>query len=147
MRLPRSALHSSALSLVALAVIGLATTAQSLTTQLYPEVTLRGGQEQAVPDTGITLLLTGITDQRCPPKVDCFWEGMIRAEISVADGAETQQIVLCNLCDDGTRSATAAGLTLTLVSLAPSTDELAKLGRAPVLADYALTVSYAPATN
>ena len=62
-----------------------------------------------------------------------------------ADGAETQQIVLCNLCEDGTRSATAAGLTLTLVSFAPSTEELALLGRDPVLADYALTVSYEPA--
>jgi hypothetical protein len=87
-------------------------------------------------------LLTGITDQHCPPDVDCFWEGLIRAEIRVTDGAATQQIALCNQCEDATRSTSVAGLTLKLVSLAPSTEELADLGRDPTLADYALTVSH-----
>jgi hypothetical protein len=50
---------------------------------------------------------------------------------------------LCNLCDDGQGLVTVAGLTIGLVGLAPSTDELAKLGRAPLLTDYALTVNYA----
>jgi hypothetical protein len=136
------------LALATLALIGLASAAQPLTPKLYPEVTLRAGEEQAIPDTGVTLLLTGITDQRCPPDVDCYWEGMIRAEITVLGPRDDQQqIVLCNLCEDGTGLATAAGLTIGLVSLAPSTEELAKYARPPILSDYELTVNYAPATD
>lgn len=136
------------LPLAALALIGLATAAQPLTPMLYPEITLRGGAAQAIPDTGVILLLTGITDQRCPAGVDCFWEGMIRAEITVTTGAQDiTRIVLCNLCDDGTSVVTVQGLAIGLIGLAPSTEELAKLGRAPVLADYALTVNYTPADS
>jgi hypothetical protein len=130
------------LALATLALIGLASAAQPLTPTLSNEITLKGGEAQAVSDTGVTLLLTGITDQRCPPDVDCFWEGLIRAEITVTDGAATQPIALCNQCENATRSASVAGLTLTLVSLAPSTEQLADLGRDPTLADYALTVSH-----
>jgi hypothetical protein len=133
------------LPLAAVALIGFATAAQPLTTKLYPELTLRGGEEQVVPDTGVTLLLTGVIDQRCPPDVDCFWEGMIRAEITVTQKQEVIEIVLCNLCDDGESLATVAGLTIGLVGLAPSTEELAKLGREPVLTDYELTVNFGPA--
>ena len=136
------------LALAMLALIGLTSAAQPLTPRLYPEMTLKAGEAQVIPDTGVTLLLTGITDQRCPPDVDCFWEGMIRAEITVTTAKPgVTQIVLCNLCDDGSSLVTVEGLTLGLVSLAPSTEELAKLGRAPVLADYALTVNYAPAES
>jgi hypothetical protein len=111
-----------------------------------PQITLPGGEGAVIPDTGTTLLLTEIIDQRCPPDVDCYWEGMIHARITVTPpkGA-LQEIILCNLCDDGERSATAAGLTLTLMSLAPSTEELARLGREPLLTDYTLTVTYEPA--
>ena len=134
------------IALATLALIGLASAAQPLTPKLYPEITLRGGEAQAIPETGVTLLLTRIDDQRCPPDVDCFWEGMIRAEISVLAGMEEPaQIVLCNLCEDGEDMATVAGLSVGLVSLAPSMDVLAKLGRAPVLADYELTVNYVAA--
>ena len=35
--------------------------------------------------------------------------------------------------------------TIGLIGLAPSTEDLAKLGREPVLADYELTVNYGPA--
>lgn len=108
-----------------------------------PRIVLKGGEGQVVPDSGVTLLLTGITDQRCPPDVDCFWEGMIRAEIAVMPPkGEWTQIVLCNLCDDGERSATVDGLTLTLMGLAPSMEELAKLARPPLLTDYELTLAY-----
>ena len=97
-----------------------------------------------IPDTGVTLLLTKVDDARCPPDVECYWEGMIRAEITVlTTKPELMQIVLCNLCDDGQGLVTVAGLTIGLVGLAPSTEELAKLGRAPLLTDYALTVTYA----
>lgn len=124
-----------------------ASAALPLTPQLFPEVTLRGGEAQAIPDTGVTLLLTRIDDQRCPADVDCYWEGMIRAEITVLGPQDDQQqIVLCNLCEDGTGLATAGGLTIGLVSLAPSTEELAKYARLPILSDYELTVNYAPAT-
>ncbi len=133
------------LPLAALALIGLATAAQPLTTKLYPELTLKGGEGQVIPDTGVTLLLTRVDDQRCPADVDCFWEGMIRAEITVMTAKpELTQIVLCNQCEDGEGLVTVAGLTIGLVGLAPSTEELAKLGRAPVLTDYALTVNYGP---
>ena len=133
------------LPLAALALIGLTTAAQPLTPKLYPEITLKGGEGQMIPDTGVTLLLTGITDQRCPPEVDCVWEGMIRAEITVLTASqELTGIILCNQCDDGEGLVTVAGLTIGLVGLAPSTEALAKLGRAPLLTDYELTVNYGP---
>ena len=115
-------------------------------TDPLPTLSLTGGAGVTVPKTGHRLLLTGLVDQRCPAQVDCYWEGMIRAEITVmpANGA-AQQIILCNLCDDGTRDATVAGLTISLVGLAPSTEDLARLGRAPLLTDYTLTVAYSPA--
>lgn len=113
-----------------------------------PEVTLQGGVAATVPDTGATLLLTDITDQRCPSNVECFWEGMIRAEVTVTSSAgAATDIVLCNLCDDGTRTATVAGLDLTLVALSPKKDDIGALGRDPLLADYALTVGYGPAKD
>ena len=134
------------LPLAALALIGLATTAWPLTPQLFPEIILRGGEGQVIPDTGVTLLLTRIDDQRCPADVECYWEGMIRAEITVmTPKAELQQIVLCNQCEDGERLATVAGLIIGLVGLAPSTAELAKVARPPLLTDYELTVNYAAA--
>lgn len=131
------------LALATLALIGLASAAQPLTPKLYPEITLKGGEATAIPDTDVTLLLTKVDDQRCPAGVDCVWEGMIRAEITVGPGQT--RIVLCNQCADGEGLARVAGLSLGLVGLAPSREELAKLGREAVLTDYALTVNYAPA--
>jgi hypothetical protein len=134
------------LALATLALIGLATAAQPLTPQLLPEITLKGGAGQVIADTGVTLLLTNVDDARCPPDVECYWEGMIRAEITVMTAqSELVQIVLCNLCDDGQGLVTVSGLTIGLVGLAPSAKDLAKLGRAPLLTDYALTVNYTPA--
>ena len=126
----------------------IATFAMAETEEALPEVTLQGGLTTAVPDTGATLLLSDITDQRCPSNVECFWEGMIRAEITVtpATGAATD-IVLFNLCEDGSRSVTVAGLDLMLVALSPTKDDVGALGRDPLLADYALTVAYGPASR
>jgi hypothetical protein len=129
---------------LAFAVIAFAGAAYPLTPELFPELTLTGGTAARVPDTEVVLQLTGITDQRCPADVDCYWEGMIRAEITVTAASGPVPIVLCNLCDDATGLATAAGLTFGLVGLAPSVEDLAKLGRAPVPADYRLTVNYGP---
>ena len=52
---------------------------------------------------GVTVGVTGITDQRCPSAVDCVWEGMTRVVPKLEDGQAT--VVLCNLCDDGDRPA------------------------------------------
>lgn len=129
-----------------LALLALTTAAQPCSAEQLPQITLKGGEGQTIPDTGVTLLLTGITDQRCPAGVDCYWEGMIRAEITVlGPKPELMEIILCNLCDDGSRDAKVAGVSLTLIRLAPSTEDLAKLGREPRLTDYALTVNYRPA--
>jgi hypothetical protein len=132
-------------TLAALALIGLTSAAHPLTPQLFPEITLRGGEAQAVPDTGITLVLTRVEDSRCPAGVDCFWEGMIRVELTVTTATSEEQIVLCNQCDDARDLATAAGQTFGLIGLAPSTEELARMGWPPELADYELTVNYGPA--
>jgi hypothetical protein len=134
------------LALATLALIGLTSAAQPLTPQLFPEVTLKGGEGQVIADTGVTLLLTKVDDARCPPDVECYWEGTVRVEITVMTATtELEQIVLCNMCDDASGLATAAGLTIGYIGLSPSTEELAKLGRAPLVTDYELTVNYAPA--
>ena len=93
----------------------------------------------------ITLILTEVEDQRCPAEVDCVWAGMIRVHLTVSTPTAKQVIVLCNQCDDATDLATAAGQTFGLIGLAPSTEELAKLGRVPELGDYVVTVNYGPA--
>ena len=122
--------------------------ALAFSVEALPQLTLKGGEGTSIPDTGLVALLTDVTDQRCPPEVDCYWEGMIRAKIVIlGQRPELYEIVLCNLCDDADRSATVAGMELTLVSLAPSTEELARLGRDALLTDYTLTVAYGPADN
>jgi hypothetical protein len=131
-------------ALAALALIGLATAAFPLTTQLFPQMMLKGGEAQLVLGTDIMVLVTQVDDARCPPDVDCYWEGMIRVELTVSTPTSKQDIVLCNQCDDGTLIAEAAGRRFGLVGLAPSTEELAKLGRAPKLGDYLVTVNYDP---
>jgi hypothetical protein len=95
-----------------------------------------------VPGTDITLTLTEVEDQRCPAGVDCFWEGMIRVHLTVSTPTAKQVILLCNQCEDATDLATAAGRTFGLVGLEPSTEALAKLGRAPELGDYRVIVNY-----
>lgn len=120
-----------------------ATAALPYSEEPLPRIVLKGGEGQVVPDSGVVLLLTKVDDQRCPAGVDCYWEGMIRAEITVMPPkGELTQIVLCNLCEDGERSATVAGLTLTLIGLSPSMEELAKYARPPLVTDYELTVAY-----
>ena len=129
--------------LAALALIGLTVAAHPLTPQLYPEIALPGGEATLVPDTGVTLLVTKVEDGRCPPGANCYWEGTIRVELTVSTETSKQEIVLCNLCDDATDLATAAGWTWGLVDLAPTMEELAKLGRPPELTDYVVTVNWA----
>lgn len=130
------------LALATLAFVGLATASCALTPKVYPQMVLTGGQPIAVPETDITLLLTEVEDQRCPAGVDCVWAGMIRVHLTVSTPTSKEVIVLCNQCDTARDLATAAGRTFGLIGLQPSTEELAKLGRKPVLGDYALTVNY-----
>lgn len=132
------------LALAAFVLIGLATASCALTPKVFPQLTLAGGESTAVPDTDITLTLTQVEDQRCPAGVDCVWAGMIRVHLTVSTLTAKQQITLCNQCDDARDLADAAGLTFGLIGLAPSTEELAKLGREPELADYQVTVNYNP---
>jgi hypothetical protein len=132
--------------LIAAAIIALATPALSFSADPLPNIVLKGGEGQMVGDTGLTLLLTEVTDQRCPPDADCYWEGMIRVEITVMPlKGPLQEIVLCNLCDDAERSARIEGVEFTLLGLAPSKEDLAKLGRDALLTDYSLTLAYGPA--
>ena len=133
------------LAFATLAFIGLATAACALTPQLFPQLIVPGGAPVAVPDTDITLTLTEVEDQRCPAGVDCVWAGMIRVELTVSTPHSKQEIVLCNQCEGATDLATAAGVRFGLVGIEPTTEELAKLGRAPVLGDYVVTVNYGPA--
>lgn len=107
------------LPLATLALIALTGAAPA---QPLPDITLTGGEAQPIPGTAISLVLTDVTDHRCPPGVACVWEGLIRAELTLLSPSPgPQQITLCNLCDGASRSTTAAGLTFTLVGLAPST--------------------------
>lgn len=101
------------------------------------EVTVPGRGSAAVPGTGLTIGLTAVQDQRCPSDADCYWEGLIRVELSVADGGGVPEtLVLCNMCDDASREGHAAGRLVTLVRLEPGRDVLDPLGRAVVLTDY-----------
>jgi hypothetical protein len=110
---------------------------------------LPGGMSTAVPGSGLSLTMTKVQDQRCPPDVDCFWEGMIRLEMTLShdlpDGPPDHLIVLCNLCEGATREATVAGLTFALQGLDPSTADLAALGRTVKLTDYTALVTVAAA--
>jgi hypothetical protein len=133
------------LALATLALISFATASCALTPQVFPQMTVKGGEATQVPDTDITLLLTEVEDQRCPAGVDCVWAGMIRVALTVSTPTSKQEIILCNQCDTASDLASAAGQTFGLVGLAPSTEELAMLGRPPELTDYKLTVTYAPA--
>lgn len=135
-------------ALLALALLLVPSAAFAVSAEALPQLTLKGGEGTSIPDTGLVVLLTDVTDQRRPPEVDCYWEGMIRANLVIlGPRPELYEIVLCNLCDDAERSATVAGLELTLIGLSPSREELAKLGRDSLLTDYSLTITYGPANR
>jgi hypothetical protein len=107
---------------------------------------LPGGTPTPVSGTALSLTLTDVQDQRCPPEVDCYWEGMIRLTLTVTPtGGAVETVVLCNLCDGATREATVAGHILSLTGLDPTTADLAALGRAITLADYTAIVAVVPA--
>ena len=106
-------------------------------------VTLPAGGVLGLEGSGFTLDMVAVIDQRCPSTADCYWEGMIRAEF-VVNG--TDRLILCNLCDDGSRDGAVPGYGLSLVRMLPDTAQIEALGRAAVVADYTviLTVAAAP---
>ena len=111
--------------------------------EALPLVEVTSTDPAALGDSGLTVVLIDITDQRCPAGVECYWEGMIRVELRVeTPGAPAQTVVLCNLCDDATRDAKVGEVTLTLMGLAPTTEALAGLGRAATLSDYTVSLAY-----
>jgi hypothetical protein len=116
-----------------------------------PAETLRltGGTPTPVPGTELRVTLTEVQDQRCPPDVDCYWEGMIRISLMVYYDLHRAPaafpIFLCNLCDGATRQMTTEGFTFALEGLEPSTADLAALGRPVELADYTVLVTVGPA--
>ncbi len=119
-----------------------------LTTPVAAEtLRLTGGTPTSVPGTAVRIILTEVQDQRCPPDVDCFWEGMMRVSLNLYDDLHRARpnfyIVLCNLCEGVTRERTIDGLTLSLAGLEPSTADLAALGRPPRLEDYTALVTVA----
>jgi hypothetical protein len=112
------------------------------------ETSFRVGATAAVPVPGTRLMirLTDVTDQRCPADVTCFWEGMMRVELDLSlPDAPAAKVILCNLCEDSTRSATQGGVTLTLTGLDPTQAEQARLGRDVALADYTAILTATPA--
>lgn len=103
---------------------------------------LPGDREVVDPVTGAAFTLTAVADQRCPPDVLCYWEGMIRLEIEVRLAPDdSRKIILCNICADGRRSADLPGMVLRLEGLEPSTAELARRARLPVLQDYTASIA------
>ena len=106
---------------------------------------LPGGVATPLPGTDITLLLTHVTDQRCPADVACVWQGMVRAKISVLSGmADRGTILLCNDCAEGASTARIGDITLHYVSLDPPRSVLAPLARNPRLSDYTLHITVTP---
>jgi hypothetical protein len=117
----------------------------SLTMAMAEEVELRvkGGDVVVLPGTAARIALTDVVDQRCPSDVDCYWEGLIRVELTVTEGAASEVIVLCNMCDEATREGHVAGRIVTLMRLEPGRDVLDPLSRLVVLEDYTVVLAVA----
>ena len=128
-----------------LAVMALPAAAEPLTLSVTggKPVSLPAGGVLGLEGPGLTLDMVAVIDQRCPSTVACYGEGMIRAEF-VVNGMD--RLILCNLCDDGSRDGAVPGYVLSLVRMFPDTAQIEALGRAAVVADYTvvLTVAAAP---
>lgn len=90
---------------------------------------------------GVELEIIAVTDQRCPSDIECYWEGMIRVELTVTSGDIVDTLILCNACDDGHRDGAAAGYAFTLFRVDPARDALLRLDRMPVPSDYTLLLT------
>jgi hypothetical protein len=105
------------------------------------EFRVKGGETVGLAGADATVTLTDVVDQRCPSYADCYWEGMIRVELTVTQGAASEVIVLCNLCDGATREVEVAGQVVTLARLEPGQDVLDPLSRLVVLEDYTVVLA------
>jgi hypothetical protein len=105
------------------------------------EFRVKGGETVTLVGTAATVALTDVVDQRCASTADCYWEGMIRVELTVTERAASEVIVLCNLCDGATREAVVAGRRVTLVGLEPGRDVLDPFSRLVVLWDYTVVLA------
>ena len=128
-----------------------ALTALLLTLTLTPamadtatELVIVAGTEVPLPHSDTMIRLTGVQDVRCPSDVDCYWEGLIKIELTLTDAkGAMHDIVLCNLCDDATREAVALGYRFTFVRLEPGRDVLDHLDRPVFMSDYRLFLTVA----
>ena len=123
-----------------LAVMALPAAAEPLTLSVTggKPVSLPAGGVLGLEGPGLTLDMVAVIDQRCPSTMACYWEGMIRAEF-VVNGMD--RLILCNLCDDGSRDGAVPGYVLSLVRMFPDKDGIEALGRAAVVADYTVVLA------
>jgi hypothetical protein len=98
---------------------------------------LRPGQSERVDDLEITL--TGITeDSRCPPDVQCFWQGQVGVQLEVVvAGIETQAITLTSVMSP-IMALLAHQITLVAVEPGPAT-----AGSTIPLSEYVVTLQVA----
>ena len=105
------------------------------------DILVPGGGAVYLPDSEIMVRLSAVQDVRCPSTVNCVWEGTIRVELELAvPGDAPEIIVLCNSCDDASRSAQYGRHTLTLVRLEPGRKVLDPLNRLAELRDYTVVL-------
>jgi hypothetical protein len=107
------------------------------------ELRVGGGQVVALPGSDAMIALTDVVDQRCPSDANCYWEGLIRVELTVTTGDLSEVVVLCNMCDEATREGQVAGHSVTLMRLEPGRDVLDPLSRLVVLEDYTVVLAVA----
>lgn len=103
------------------------------------DMSLAGGQAVYLPQSETMVRFAAVQDMRCPSAANCIWEGLIRVELELAvPGDPPETLVLCNMCEDATRSAAYGGYTLTLHGLEPGRAVLDPLSRLITLQDYTL---------
>lgn len=124
--------------LALLAVLILATAAMANSR----EIAVPGGGAVFLPGSKTMVRLAAVQDVRCPSTLDCIWEGTIRVELELAvPGDLPGVIVLCNVCEDGGRTAQHGRYRLTLLRLEPGREVLDPMGRGPVLQDYTVVLA------
>jgi hypothetical protein len=105
-------------------------------------VRLAGGQTITLKNPDLSLTFSEVTrDQRCPPTLNCFWEGPYAVRLTVkVQGKAPIDVTLCNVCDEAKKDARVAGRTVALQALEPATDVLAALGRPARVTDYTVVL-------
>jgi hypothetical protein len=108
-------------------------------------INLRGGVPTPIPGTELVVMLSAITDRRCPAELTCEWGNMITAEITVLTGTPAPTtLILCNACEAADIPQTVAGKTFTMGELFPDYAVFARLSRNALLQEYTLQVTISP---